>query len=51
MARHKPFPKKIRLAKKGNSNQTVPTWVIMKTARRVTNHPKKRHWRRTKIKP
>jgi len=51
MARNKPFPKKIRLGKKGKSNQTVPTWVIMRTSRRVTNHPKKRQWRHSRIKP
>lgn len=51
MARCKPYAKKIRLGKKMNSNQTVPTWVIMKTSRKVTTHPKKRRWRSTKIKP
>ncbi|MFX1285388.1 MAG: 50S ribosomal protein L39e [Promethearchaeota archaeon] len=51
MARHKPHAKKLRLGKKMVSNQTVPTWVIMKTSRKVTTHPKKRRWRSTKIKP
>ncbi|NHJ02194.1 MAG: 50S ribosomal protein L39e [Candidatus Heimdallarchaeota archaeon] len=51
MARYKPYPKKIRLAKVGRSNQTVPTWVIMKTSRRFTRHPKRRQWRSNKIKP
>lgn len=51
MARYKPYAKKLRLARKGNQNSTVPTWVIMKTNRGVTNHPKKRRWRSTKIKP
>jgi large subunit ribosomal protein L39e len=51
MARYKPYPKKIRLAKKGRINQTVPTWVIMKTNRKFTSHPKRRQWRSAKIKP
>ncbi len=51
MARYKPYAKKIRLGKYLNSNQTVPTWVIMKTSRKVTTHPKRRRWRSTKIKP
>ncbi|MFW9856418.1 MAG: 50S ribosomal protein L39e [Candidatus Thorarchaeota archaeon] len=51
MARNKPPAKKLRLAKKYTQNQTVPTWVILKTNRTVTSHPKRRHWRRTKIKP
>ncbi|MHA2223882.1 MAG: 50S ribosomal protein L39e [Candidatus Hodarchaeales archaeon] len=51
MARNKPYAKKIRLGKKTNSNQTVPTWVIMKTSRNVTTHPKRRRWRSSKIKP
>ena len=51
MARYKPYAKKLRLAKKGNSNNTVPTWVVMRTNRQVTTHPKKRRWRSQKIKP
>lgn len=39
--------KKKRLAKKLKQNQRVPAWVIMKTNRGVTNHPKRRHWRRS----
>lgn len=51
MARNKPYAKKLRLAKKGNQNSTVPTWTIMRTNRKVTTHPKKRRWRSSKIKP
>ncbi|HPE50518.1 MAG TPA: 50S ribosomal protein L39e, partial [Methanothrix soehngenii] len=25
----------------------MPSWVIVKTMRRVVNHPKRRHWRRS----
>lgn len=38
--------KKKRLGKKKRQNQRVPAWVIMKTNRRVVNHPKRRDWRR-----
>jgi len=51
MARNKPTAKKRRLAKVGKQRQAVPTWVIAKTVGRVRTHPKKKHWRRSKIKP
>jgi len=51
MARNKPAAKKRRLAKAGKQRQAVPTWIIAKTGGRVRTHPKKKHWRRTKIKP
>jgi large subunit ribosomal protein L39e len=38
--------KKLRLAKKGKQNRRVPVWVIVRTARRIMTHPKRRHWRR-----
>ena len=40
---------KIRFAKALNQNQRVPSWVIVKTMRRVITHPKRRHWRRSSI--
>ncbi|HNQ54752.1 MAG: hypothetical protein WBL92_09820 [Methanothrix sp.] len=27
----------------------MPSWVIVKTMRRVVNHPKRRHWRRSSL--
>lgn len=39
--------KKKRLAKKLKQNQRIPAWVMMKTNRDVTNHPKRRNWRRS----
>ncbi|MGQ4914861.1 MAG: 50S ribosomal protein L39e [Candidatus Asgardarchaeia archaeon] len=51
MARNKPFGKKIRLARALKQNSSIPTWVIVKTGGHVRNHPKKRFWRSTKIKP
>ncbi|HHI30729.1 50S ribosomal protein L39e [Methanosarcinales archaeon ex4572_44] len=42
--------RKKRLAKAHNQNQRVPSWAIAKTNRKVVNHPKRRHWRRSKLK-
>ncbi|RLG35587.1 50S ribosomal protein L39e [Methanosarcinales archaeon] len=42
--------KKLRLAKAANQNRRVPVWVIVKTERDVTTHPKRRHWRRSNLK-
>ena len=39
--------KKKRLAKLERQNSRVPAWVIMKTARDVMQHPKRRLWRRS----
>ncbi len=51
MARNKPVAKKLRLAKANKQKQAVPTWVMVKTFGRVRTHPKRRRWRRAKIKP
>ncbi|MGB3908801.1 MAG: 50S ribosomal protein L39e [Methanomethylovorans sp.] len=40
---------KIRLAKAHRQNHRVPTWVIIKTARKVVGHPKRRNWRRSDL--
>ncbi|MFA0822869.1 MAG: 50S ribosomal protein L39e [Methanomethylovorans sp.] len=40
---------KIRLAKAHRQNHRVPTWVIIKTARKVVGHPKRRSWRRSDL--
>ncbi len=50
MARNKPLARKLRLARAYKSNSPVPVWVIVKTMRRVTVNPKRRHWRRSKLK-
>jgi len=42
--------RKLRLAKAYKQNRRVPLWVIVRTRRRVLTHPKRRHWRRTKLK-
>jgi len=51
MARNKPLGKKLRLAKAGKEKGPVPTWVMVKTKGEVRTTPKRRHWRRNKIKP
>jgi large subunit ribosomal protein L39e len=50
MARNKPHARKLRLARALKANSPVPVWVIIKTARRFTYNPKRRHWRRSKLK-
>jgi len=51
MARSKPTAKKRRLIKAGNQSQPVPVWVVAKTKGHVRVNPKRRSWRRTKLKP
>ncbi|KPV61831.1 MAG: 50S ribosomal protein L39e [Candidatus Bathyarchaeota archaeon BA1] len=50
MTRNKPAAKKHRLAKAMRQKKPVPTWVIARTMGRVRTNPKRRHWRRRKIK-
>src|SRR5439155_8647059 len=50
VAKNKPYAKKLRLLRAVKSNRRVPAWVIQRTKRRFTRHPKKRSWRRNKLK-
>lgn len=50
MARYKPHARKLRLLKARKSNRRVPAWVMMRTNRAFLRHPKRRHWRRNKLK-
>ncbi|MCL4438348.1 MAG: 50S ribosomal protein L39e [Thermoplasmataceae archaeon] len=50
MSRNKEVGRKFRLIKKVNENRRVPGWVMMKTARRVTQNPRRRNWRRGSLK-
>jgi len=50
MARNKPAPKKRRLIKATKQNSAIPAWIIAKTRGRVRTHPKRRHWRRNRLK-
>ena len=38
-----------RLNKLVKRNRRVPAWVIQRTNRRFTNHPKRHFWRRGKL--
>ncbi|MFV9676485.1 MAG: 50S ribosomal protein L39e [Methanosarcinales archaeon] len=42
--------RKLRLCKAGKQNRRIPAWIMVKTSRRVTTHPKRRQWRRSKLK-
>jgi large subunit ribosomal protein L39e len=42
--------RKMRLAKAAGQNRRVPSWVMAKTKRHVTNHPMRRNWRRSHLK-
>jgi len=49
MSSRKPFAKKKRLMKAITRNRRVPAWVMQRTARRFTNHPKRHSWRRSSL--
>ena len=44
-----PLGKKLRLSAAGKRNRRVPAWIMQRTARRFTNHPKRHHWRRSHL--
>ncbi len=50
MARHKPTAKKRRLIKAEKETRAVPAWVMAKTMGKVRSNPRRRHWRRTRIR-
>ncbi|OGS43784.1 MAG: 50S ribosomal protein L39e [Euryarchaeota archaeon RBG_13_57_23] len=50
MAKHKPHARKLRLMARTKSNRRVPAWVMIRTNRNFLRHPKRRNWRRTKLK-
>lgn len=50
MARNKPLGRKLRLMKATKRNRRVPAWVIQRTSRRFLRHPKRRLWRRGRLK-
>ncbi len=50
MARNKYYPKKKRYAKEMKKNLPVPTWVTVRTNRRIRQHPGQRNWRSSTIK-
>ncbi|MCL4335262.1 MAG: 50S ribosomal protein L39e [Candidatus Thermoplasmatota archaeon] len=50
MSRNKELGRKVRLMKMLNQNQRVPGWVMMRTARKVTQNPRRRNWRKGSLK-
>jgi len=50
MARVKDTSKKNRLTKATKQARSVPTWVIVRTNRKVRTNPARRHWRQRKLK-
>lgn len=50
MSRNKPVAMKKRLMAKVNENARVPSWVMVRTNRRITTNPKRRTWMRNKLK-
>ncbi len=51
MARNKDLPSKLRRAKKYKQSQSIPSWVTIKTNRKVRDSPySSRTWRNTRLK-
>jgi large subunit ribosomal protein L39e len=50
MTKNKPTAKKRRLAKAGKEKKPVPAWAISRTAGKFRQTPKKRQWRKRKIR-
>jgi len=51
MARNKDLPSKLRRAKKLKQSASIPSWVILKTGRRVRSSPyTRREWRNSRLK-
>lgn len=44
--RRKSLARKLRLIAVVKSNRRVPAWVMQRTNRSVTRHPKRRSWKR-----
>ncbi|MFA5772670.1 MAG: 50S ribosomal protein L39e [Thermoplasmata archaeon] len=49
MSHSKPLGKKLRLLRAVKQNRRVPAWVMQRTSRRVTRHPKRHSWRRNSL--
>lgn len=50
MAKNKPTARKRRLARALKENRAVPAWVVARTLGRVRTNPKRRNWRRDRLK-
>lgn len=49
MAARKNTSRKKRLMKRTKQNRPVPTWVVIRTNRKVRTNPKRRLWRRSDV--
>jgi large subunit ribosomal protein L39e len=49
MAARKNTSRKKRLLKRARQNRPVPTWVVIRTNRKVRTNPKRRLWRRSDV--
>ena len=50
MPRVKDTSKKNRLIKVTKRTRSVPTWVIVRTNRKIRSNPKNRNWRQRRLK-
>jgi len=46
----KPAAKKRRLVKANSRSRPVPIWIFVKSGRKVRSSPKRRNWRRSKLR-
>jgi large subunit ribosomal protein L39e len=51
MARNKDLPSKLRRGKKFKQNKSLPSWIVIKTGRKVRESPyTRREWRNRRLK-
>jgi large subunit ribosomal protein L39e len=51
MARNKDLPSKLRRAKNMKQNKSIPSWIVLKTGRKVRSSPySRREWRNARLK-
>ncbi len=50
MARNRHLPRKLRYAKEMKRSSPVPSWITIKTGRKVRTNPQRRKWRSSRIK-
>jgi len=47
----KTLGKKIRMAKKRRQSRNMPTWIVLRTKRKIRESPhSRRHWKSSKLK-
>ena len=50
MAKVKDVSKKNRMMKAGKRSRSVPTWVIVRTNRKIRTNPKNKNWKQRKLR-